>query len=138
MEYAGLFSAPWPAHPGRRTTAGDSPKQWRQTRRHPRRPQMPRGRRRISPRRPNRPARKANGPARQNPGHLPDVKFATFYSSAAEPPSPPNVRNSKQANVPKVKRDESAFAVDIHLHSTRFTALLSEILIYAEYEISRT
>jgi hypothetical protein len=33
---------------------------------------------------------------------------------------------------------ESAFTVDIHLHSTRFTALLSEIIIYAEYEVSRT
>src|ERR1019366_2462590 len=102
------------------------------------RPQTARGRRRISTRRPNPPARKANGPARRNPGRLPDVKFSTFYSSVAEPKSPPNVQNNKHPNVPKVKRDESAFTVDIHLDSTRFTALLSGIIIYAEYEISRT
>src|ERR1035438_7567694 len=100
------------------------------------RPQTPRGRQRISTRRPNRPARKAYGPAWRNPGRLPDVKFATFYSSVAESPSPSNVQNSKHPNVPKVKRDQSAFTVDIHLHSTKFTALLSEIIIYAEYEIS--
>src|ERR1035438_10846880 len=101
------------------------------------RPQMARGRRRISPRRPNRPARKANEQTRRNLGHLPDVKFAAFYSSVAERKSPSNVQNSKHPNIPKVKRDESAFTVDIHLPSTRFTTVLSEIIIYAEYEISR-
>src|ERR1039458_10016690 len=42
------------------------------------RPETPRGRRRISTRRPNRPARKANEPTRRNPGRL-DVYYPEHW-----------------------------------------------------------